>query len=643
MCIGWKDIFRHVDQPAVRPVTTATMSAVTRAEILSGASLETQLILLGLSTRLVNALERLNLVTVEDLLAYPLIKIRRMRGMGNKTRVELADLVNDLRLRFPDQRPSERQQVEEISEVETATADTDASIDLLAKHVLGSAGRMPAPEKAVLDAFLALDFAPEDPNTLTWPGQSDLGLQLGTSHAYIGQVVTKARERWLKTGSLTRLREAICNVLRAKAGVATHQELVSDLLHLRGSALPDPERRRMASVVTRAAVEAERHLQQPRFQEFRRRGKILLALRSELADFAVALGKVADSLVTEEPLPTSAHILERLQSEMFPEVSIPELTAPDASRLIYLAASASETACANARLELYPRGLEAVRALKLAQNGLFGPRELSVDELRERVVSRYREAQPLPDHPALDTLLEEIGLPLQWSAEARNGLGAYVARGSAPSDSERTPSLQRSRTIVSPLPRKQLPEEVAEALRLEEKLRYAEKQGSFLVLAVPPRHLQRAEQELANRFQVEPVDGDALFLGALKAEAEKLGVQWDAVLLADAGADARDWDRLQSLVSRALATIRTRLQDSRKNVLLTHPGLFARYGQLDLFQEIRANVGTSRGPHGLWMLIPGHGAGTQPKLNGKAIPITNEAQFEVLNEAWIANQHRGAN
>jgi len=24
-------------------------------------------------------------------------------------------------------------------------------------------------------------------------------------------------------------------------------------------------------------------------------------------------------------------------------------------------------------------------------------------------------------------------------------------------------------------------------------------------------------------------------------------------------------------------------------------------------------------------------------------PITNEAQFEVLNEAWIANQHRGAN
>jgi hypothetical protein len=29
-------------------------------------------------------------------------------------------------------------------------------------------------------------------------------------------------------------------------------------------------------------------------------------------------------------------------------------------------------------------------------------------------------------------------------------------------------------------------------------------------------------------------------------------------------------------------------------------------------------------------------------LNQKASPITNPAQFEILNEAWIANQHRSA-
>ncbi|HEY0793185.1 MAG TPA: hypothetical protein VGD78_19125, partial [Chthoniobacterales bacterium] len=636
MRAAWKEIFRHVDQPAVRPVTPIG----SRAEVLSRASLETPLLLLGLSTRLVNAVERLELVTVKDLLDYPLLKINRMRGMGGRTRVELAGLVKDLRQHLPGPQPGNREQ----EAIESAADDDDgaASIDLLAKLVLGSAARMPASEKTIHDAYLGLDGS--DPNAAAWPSQIDVGSRLGISRAYVGQVATQARERWLKTPALTRLRDTINEVLRAKRGVATHAELTSDLLGLRGSALPEPERRRMGSVVTRAAVEAERQLQQPRFQEFRRRGKIFVALRSELADLALALGQRADSLAAEDPLPASARVLENLQSMPFPDDSIPGLAAvPDASRLVTLAANASETACANARLELYPRGLEAVRALKLAQNGLFGSRELSVEELRERVASRFREAQPLPDRPALDALLEEIGLPLRWSAEACDGEGAYVPRSSAASASERTASIQRVHTIISPLPRKQLPEDVAEALRLEEKLHYAEKQGSFLVLAAPARHLQRAERELISRFQVEHVDGDALFLEALKAEAATLGVQWATVLQADAAVTPRDWDRLQVLVSRVLPSIRTRLQNPQKNLLLTHPGLFARYGQLNLFNEICVNVGTPHGPHGLWMVIPSHGPGTPPMLNGRAVPIMSPAQFEVLNEAWLANQHRGAN
>jgi hypothetical protein len=165
-------------------------------------------------------------------------------------------------------------------------------------------------------------------------------------------VVSKARERWLKTDSLAALCEAIVDeVLCAKAGVATHEELISDLLLLRGSTLPDPERRRMASIVTRAAVEAERHLPQPRFQEFHRRGKILVALRSQLIDFALALGKMADDLVSQDPLPSSARVLECLPSEPFPHLGLQGLAVPDASRLVHLATRASDTACANARLD----------------------------------------------------------------------------------------------------------------------------------------------------------------------------------------------------------------------------------------------------------------------------------------------------
>jgi serine/threonine protein kinase len=644
MRAAWKDIFRHVDQPALRPVTmTATVvePPVSRAALLEHATPETQLLLLGLSTRLVNTLDRLELVTVNDLLAYPLSKIHRMRGVGNKTRRELADLVTDLRRRFPTRLPSDQEQVQEVAADETAPDDASASIDLLARHILGSADRMAPAEKGILQAFVGLGETAEGTPVLPWISQSDLAPRLELTRARVGQVVTRARERWLKMSSISLLRETVLDVLNARGGVVTQEELVSALLGLRGSALPEPERRRMASVVARVGIETEQALPLPRFQEQRRHRKIFLALGPDFTDYAIALGQRADALVAEEPLPPPARVLESLQAEPFPVVQLPDLVIPDAARLVSLASSASETACANARLELYPRNLEAARALRLAQGALFGSPELTVGELRERVISRYREAEPLPDRPALDTLLEDIGSPLQWSVDAREGQGAYIPRPSHASASGDASSLHRAQTIFSPLPRRQLSEDVAEAMRLEEKLRYAERQGSFLVLAAPSRHLPRAEEELANRFQVERLDGDALFLTALKAEATKLGIHWQTVLLADAGTNPQDWERLQMLVARVLPSIRARLQETGKTILLTHPGLFSRYRKLDLFQEIRANVGTPRGPHGLWMTIPSHGFGTLPKLNGQAIPITNPAQFEILNEAWIANQHRG--
>ena len=642
MRAAWKEIFRHVDQPALRPAAARPAAPpLSRDEVLAQTVPATPLLLLGLSTRLVNTLDRLSLVTVKDLLAYPLIKIHRMRGVGSKTRRELAEWVMDLRRRFPAQGPSEQEQVAEAAAEAASADDASASIDLLARHVLGTADRLPAAEKAILQAFLGLDSPAAETPALAWTSQSDLAPRLRLTRARVGQVVTRARERWLKIASVTALRETVAEVLRARGGVVTPEELISALLGLRGSALPDPERRRLASVVGRIAVETEQAMPAPRFQEQRRRGKIFLSLGPEFTGYAAALGRRADALVAEEPLPAPARVLEDLQAEPFPATLVPDLTVPDAARLVGLAASASGSACANARLELYPRGLEAARALRLAQGALFGPPTLTVEALRERVASRYREAQPLPERPALDALLEEIGSPLRWSPEAREGHGAYVPRAAGLSASADATSLHRARTVFSPLPRRQLPEDVAEALRLEEKLRYAERQGSFLVLAAPSRHLPRAEEELANRFHVDRLDGDALFLEAMKAVAKELGVDWQTVLVADAGANPQDWERLQLLVARVLPSIRARLQGTGRTILLTHPGLFARYRRLDLFQEIRASVGTPAGPHGLWMTIPGQGPGTLPKLDGQAIPITNPAQFEVLNEAWISNLHRG--
>ena len=83
-----------------------------------------------------------------------------------------------------------------------------------------------------------------------------------------------------------------------------------------------------------------------------------------------------------------------------------------------LAAAASTRAAVSSRLEIYPRGMPAERALKLAHGALLGAPELTVEQIRERVLARYPEAEPLPGRPALDGLLSASGLAPHWVAEA---------------------------------------------------------------------------------------------------------------------------------------------------------------------------------------------------------------------------------
>src|SRR5690606_41264685 len=69
--------------------------------------------------------------SVAELLAYPLIRIHRMRGVGNKTRQELADLVHQLRRRFPLNRPSDEESLRLAAENEIVLPAEIASVDLL--------------------------------------------------------------------------------------------------------------------------------------------------------------------------------------------------------------------------------------------------------------------------------------------------------------------------------------------------------------------------------------------------------------------------------------------------------------------------------------------------------------------------------
>ena len=125
-------------------------------QIPENVTVGTQLVLLGLSTRLLNTLDRLNLVKVADLLGFPLRQIYRLPGVGNKTRRELGELVKQLRERLPG---AEIDPAKAIAAVEKAseeeTPDAVASVDLIAKQVsIIGRGTDRVAEQEILQHFL---------------------------------------------------------------------------------------------------------------------------------------------------------------------------------------------------------------------------------------------------------------------------------------------------------------------------------------------------------------------------------------------------------------------------------------------------------------------------------------------------------
>ena len=107
--------------------------------------------------------------------------------------------------------------------------------------------------------------------------------------------MSRCRERWLKTPSFTELRLQIDTLLHGHGQVMGAQEAALALLALRGCvAQDDAERLRQATAILRAAVEAESHLEAPRFDAFDHEPTPLIAAAAAWADYAQQLGTAAD-------------------------------------------------------------------------------------------------------------------------------------------------------------------------------------------------------------------------------------------------------------------------------------------------------------------------------------------------------------
>lgn len=660
MLRAWRAIF--VTRQTVHPPQAEGFEATALT-----ATPTTTMAELGYTLEAQDVLERMGVHNARELLAVDRIRFRYLRGVGDKIRKEIRLTAKELARLRPDLIHGRSTLHDSDDEDSSAGA---VSINELAAQLLP---RRPAgddrPEEAALTHYLGLDSGLDDSLKPAgqWPTLGESAAAAGVERSTLTTAIIKARERWLKNPAFTEVRLQLDKLVSTQGQVMTANEAALALLALRGCAVQDDvERLQLANAVLRAALEAESHLDQPRFECFDHQPSPLIATNPAWADYARQLGNIADTCALAEPLLPPARALEALEAVkplgtylgagQSQETTMPAMAG---TRLLRLATSASRKAALSSRQEIYSHGMPALQALRQSLGALVGAPMLRTSELQDRVRGRYPEATPLPGRPELDRLLEEVGAPLQWNPAAAEGAGAYLCAslGSNPTAGTTTlysrqatylghsangaPALTATDAII------------AEAQGIEERLQRAIRSGGLLVLTVEPRQARHAEAELLRRFgperevsaknpALQRLSFDSLLLKALRVEATAARVDWNLVLRADAAeSGSRDWANLQRLVQRTVATLKPHLLNSEAPLMLANVGLLARYELMSLVTEMEAAAGRPGHTPSLWLLLPSHQQGL-PVIDGVPVPLINGTQAFSLPQAWVENKHRAA-
>jgi serine/threonine protein kinase len=639
MLRAWRAIFTA--RQTIHPSESDTAAGLKL--IATMATARTTMAELGYSLEAQDVLERMGIHNIRELLAVDRIRFRYLRGVGDKIRKEIRLTAKELARLRPD-----------LTQGRTTAHDADddapgaVSINELAAQLLP---RRPAgddrPEEAALAHYLGLDDAVQ---AGSWPSVGESAQENQIERGALTAALIKSRERWLKTPAFTDVRQQLDTLVRSHGCVMSAHEVAMALLALRGCASQDEaERLRQAAAVLRGAVEAESHLEQPRFEAFDHQPCPLIAVASAWADFARQLGVAADTCALADPLLPPVRALESLQAIPAPASDGAFGAALSPTRLLRLATSASRKAALSSRQEIYPRGMSPVHALRQSLGALVGAPQLRPRDIHDRVRGRYPDALPLPTRPELDRLLEEAGAPLVWDPSADGGAGIYrLSTLSSAQTAGTTTAFSRYATELND--RAATDGDMAEAMEVEQRLTRSLRQGGLLVLTVHPRLARRAEAELLHRFgpgtesspSLQRVNFDALMLAALREHAAAARIHWDIVLAADAAdRTSRDWINLQLLVQRALPALRSALLQSTSPILVVNAGLIARYELMTLVTELQQQAGRPGHTPSAWVLLPTTHQGL-PTIEGVAVPIVSGAAAVDLPKHWIENKHRAS-
>lgn len=638
MLDSWQAIFRTA---TATQTSTGEGEEIDNKELLATATADTNVSELGLGAAAADALDRINVIKVRDLLKVQGRRLARMRGVGNKTRKRI--LIAKQELRKQVEITSDASEFlttdDDTSTYDSATPREQLSVDVLAKKILrAKAKSRNDTENTAIEALLGIDERLDQ----IWPSQGDVASLAEVTRGRISQILGDAVTRWKKEPAITAVRDQIASFLEANGDVMSVREIGQAIVDARGCIEDEPRRSRLGLLVTRAAVETEIARGETRYVLHRAGANVLVAFDMPMADYAAELGRKADEIAKQDPLIPPVRVVEMLR-----EIAIPPESEPISdARLVRLAAAASQNAAVSSRQELYPREMDAARTIKLSQGALVGARALKIDQIRQRVESRYPLSASLPGRPLLDKLLADTGLELVWNPEYTGG-GAYVSTArnvlsitDASGTPSRFPTYQRT-TPTAPFKPAQIAPEVAEARRFEERLLYAERAGSYLALTVKPNLYERARQELLTRFDVRPLDLERTFIDALRKAADEVGADWDVVVRADAAApNSADWRNLNQLIAgKVIPRVEEAIIHGDKTVVVYYLNWLARYDQVVIFSRIQQAVQEGR-VHGTWLLIPGSPQTEMPLLDGKAVPVITQNQWAAVPESWCQNLHR---
>jgi hypothetical protein len=577
---------------------------------------------------------------VADLIGVDPVRLSRLGGVAEATRVELRDLARLWRERFGAAVAAHSRGGGDAVRSTGATVPTPAAAADLLLAGAGEAG-------AVGRRRVARLILGRDQGASAFASQLELATVLGVSRARVAQLAAGLQRAWAHAAPCDDLLEALATVARGAlldlGGVATADEMSSALLAAMAPAEEGAGREpasRLTAGLLRLALDRSAALERAQaeaepFSARRRDGRIaILATDPALLDAAEALGQAADALAL--PVAPAAGLVPARRAAAHLRDALARVTSGgvmrvDDARLVRLGAGLATKAALSGAGDLHHRDLSPAVALSVALGGVGATERIRVQEIRQRVRARFPALPALPDRPRLDQIVEDAGLGLVYDEAEQAFRGRTVGVGTGGLES-RLATLHPSQG-----------ETVTVGWHIAERLRESRSKRSFLALGVDAAHIPRALEVLRHDFDAEVLDLTRALLDAIRAAASATQppIPWEKVRAADAALpDSREATGLARLVALAIPEVDAAVEAvlggaprGARPLVLTEAAALARYSQLGMLSRW-ADLASPRA-EAAWLLVPQLLGNQGAVIDGRPIPLAAPGQFMRLDAEWI--------